>query len=248
MGMLPHEVAAALAAEIRKLPAGHRIPSEHMIMRRFDVSRSTVRSALRELQDQYLVRRVQGDGTFVNHRIDYVISRSRRPSLHETVGSVGGSVHTRVAGCEVRAAPGEVSDRLGVDPDALLLRLIRVSYINDAVSGYGEEWLLLDVADHIDVGLRAIPSIDQILRGRGFDPVRAWCRIGLELPDERVAEQLDLGHPTQTWIVDSLTRDRTSRRALMCSSTWTRPDMVRMVLELEEDDPRDALIPAQRAG
>lgn len=239
MSMLSHELAAALAAEIRTLPAGHRVESEHMIMKRFDVSRSTVRSALKELQDQYLVRRVQGDGTFVNQRIDYVISRSRRPSLHETVSAVGGNVHTRLAGCDLVAAPGEIADRLGIDTGAPLLQLNRVSYINDAVSGYSKEWLPTDVADHIDIGLRAIPSIDQILRGRGHDPVRAWCRIGLDFPDEYIADQLELERPSQTWIVESLTRDRDTRRALMCSTTWTRPDMVRMVLELEEEEPAD---------
>lgn len=206
-----------------------------MIMKRFGVSRSTVRSALKELQDQYLVRRVQGDGTFVNQRIDYVISRNRRPSLHETVGAVGGAVHTRVAGCELSAAPDEIADRLQLEPDTKLHRLTRISYINDVVSGYAVEWVPLDVADNLDIGLRAIPSLDQILRGRGHDPVRAWCRIGLDFPEEFIAAQLELDRPSQTWVVESLTRDRGTGKALMCSTTWTRPDMIRMVLELEDE-------------
>lgn len=232
---MSHELAAALAAQIRTLPAGHRLDSEHMIMKRFDVSRSTVRSALKELQDRYLVRRVQGDGTFVNQRIDYVISRSRRPSLHETIGAVGGSVHTRVASCELSPAPDDIAARLNLEPDTKLHRLTRISYINDAILGYAIEWLPVDVADNLDIGLRAIPSLDQILRGHGHDPVRAWCRIGLDFPDELIADQLELDRPSQTWVVESLTRDRITGRGLMCSMTWTRPDMIRMVLELEED-------------
>lgn len=235
MSMMSHELAAALAAEIRTLPAGHRLESEHMIMKRFGVSRSTVRSALKELQDQYLVRRVQGDGTFVNQRIDYVISRSRRPSLHDTVRVLGGSVHTRVAGCELSPVPDEIAGRLRLEPDAKVHRLVRVSYINDVVAGYASEWVPLEVADNLDVGLRAIPSLDQILRGCGHNPVRAWCRIGLDFPDESIADQLELDRPSQTWVVESLTRDRDTGRPLMLSTSWTRPDMIRMVLELEED-------------
>jgi len=232
---MSHDLAAMLAAEIRTLPAGHRLESEHMIMKRFGVSRSTVRSALRELQDQYLVRRVQGDGTFVNQRIDYLISRSRRPSLHDTVGAVGGSVHTRLAGCELSSAPDEIADRLQLEPDTKVHQLIRISYINDAISSYALEWVPVDVADNLDIGLRAIPSLDQILRGRGHDPVRAWCRIGLDFPTESIADALELDRPSQTWLVESLTRDRGTGRPLLCSTTWTRPDMIRMVLELEDE-------------
>ncbi|GAB3759356.1 GntR family transcriptional regulator [Microlunatus parietis] len=231
---LSREVAAVLAAEIRELPAGHRLDGEHAIMKRFGVSRSTVRAALKELHDQYLVRRVQGSGTFVNRRIDYVISRSRRPSLHETIASAGAKAYTHLVGAELRAVPEPVAGRLGLAPGTEAQQLIRMSYIDDEVSGYSEEWISLDVCDHIEVGLRVIESLDQVLRGRGYDPVRAWCRIGLDTPPAAVGERLGLDGPRPTWIVESLTRNRGDARQLMCSTTWTRPDLVRMVLELEE--------------
>ena len=177
---------------------------------------------------------MQGDGTFVNHRVDYVIT-SRRPSLHDTPGAVAGQVHTRIAGCELSTVSGEIADLLRLEQDTKVQRLIRISYLNDVVFGCAVEWVPLEVADNLDVGLRAIPCLDHILRGRGHHPVRVWCRIGLDFPDESVADQLELDRPTQTWVMESLTRDRNTRQPLLASRTWTRPDMIRMVLELDDD-------------
>lgn len=231
---LSREVAAVLAAEIRELPAGHRLDGEHAIMKRFGVSRSTVRAALKELHDQYLVRRVQGSGTFVNRRIDYVISRSRRPSLHDMITSAGARAYTHLVEADLRPAPGPVADRLGLAPRTVAQRLVRLSYIDDEVSGYSEEWLSLDVCDHIEVGLRVIESLDQVLRGRGYDPVQAWCRIHLDTPPPTIGDRLGHDGPRPVWIVENLTRNRADSRPLVCSTAWTRPDLVRMVLELEE--------------
>lgn len=240
MGALPsHELAGLLASEIRRLPAGHRVPSEHTIMRRFDVTRSIVRAAMKELTDQYLVRRVQGNGTFVNRRVDYVISRSRRPSMHETAAATGARVRTLLAGSGDQRAPDVVCDRLELPADSTVHRITRLAYLDDVVVSCAEEWVRDDVSlvgtsKSLEIGLQAIESLDQLLRGLGHDPVRSWCQIALEFAPEPIRERLELDGPGQAWIVESLSRDRASRTPLMYSSTWSRPDMIRMVLELEE--------------
>ena len=61
------QLAQQLATEIaegRWAPHA-RLPSEHDLMKRFDVSRVTVRQAIAKLSDQDLVLRKQGKGTFV---------------------------------------------------------------------------------------------------------------------------------------------------------------------------------------
>jgi hypothetical protein len=47
-----------------------------------------------------------------------------------------------------------------------------------------------------------------------------------------VAAELEMAPERQAWLVESLSRDAGDGRAVMCSSSWTRPDMVRMVVEM----------------
>jgi len=61
------EILSALRAEIGAgdFPVGAALPSEAVLCRRFDVSRFTVREALRRLQSDGMVERVQGAGSKV---------------------------------------------------------------------------------------------------------------------------------------------------------------------------------------
>ena len=60
-------ISRQLASEIiaGKYPDGERLPSEAMLVKRFEVSRPTVSRALRELQDQGLIHRRKGSGSYV---------------------------------------------------------------------------------------------------------------------------------------------------------------------------------------
>ncbi len=66
--------SAAIAARLRqaildgKYADGERLPAERDLARHFEASRSTVREALRRLEENHLVTRRVGSGTFVNHR------------------------------------------------------------------------------------------------------------------------------------------------------------------------------------
>ncbi len=66
--------SAAIAARLRqaildgKYADGERLPAERDLAQHFDASRSTVREALRRLEETHLVTRRIGSGTFVTHR------------------------------------------------------------------------------------------------------------------------------------------------------------------------------------
>jgi len=64
---LYRDVRASLMADIiaGKFPVGSRFPTDYELCDRFQVSRATVREALRSLQDEGLLVRVPGSGTVV---------------------------------------------------------------------------------------------------------------------------------------------------------------------------------------
>jgi DNA-binding GntR family transcriptional regulator len=228
------QIVETLAGELADRPAGTRVASEHEIAARFEVSRAAARSAIQELERRLLVRRVRGSGTFVNHPIDYVISAGRPPSWHQTVRDAGATPRRIVREVRPVALADELAGRLGRPPGSLAHLLIRQSYVNDLLSGWSQEWIPDDVFPAgADVAVHAVESVDLILRQMArVEPARAWCRVSMVLPPADVAAGLEIDPGRQTWLVESVSRDAATGRVVMCSNTWSRTEMVRMIVEL----------------
>jgi len=84
-------ISRELGAEIiaGKYHPAHRLPSEMQLVQRFGVSRPTVGRALRDLQEQGLIERRAGSGTYISSGKDPVRhSRSALPQLGTIVPSL----------------------------------------------------------------------------------------------------------------------------------------------------------------
>jgi GntR family transcriptional regulator len=96
------QVADALRAEIRsgRFPPGSQLPSYEALMRKYEVSVTVVRSAVRELKVEGLVYTHQGKGTFV------------RDPLPEPGKTPDGSEAFRAVMAEIRSLHDDL-DRFG---------------------------------------------------------------------------------------------------------------------------------------
>lgn len=227
------DIADRLAGEIGGRPAGSKVAGEHELMHRFDVGRSAARAALQELERRLLVRRVRGAGTFVNRRIDYVLSRDRRPSWHETVTAAGARPRSVVRDVAVADLPPEQATRLDLPPGTPAHRLRRQSHIDDLPASVSDEWVPMATVPELGPALHVEESLDAVLRQQGrVCPVRAWSRVSLDVPPADVLEGLGLESSAPAWLVESLSRDAGTGRPVMCSRSWMRADAVRVVVEL----------------
>jgi DNA-binding GntR family transcriptional regulator len=228
------EIVDTLVDDLTGCRPGARVASEHEIAARFAVSRAVAGAALRELESRLLVRRVRGSGTFVNGRIDYVISADRAPAWHQAVRAVGAEPHTTVRSLTAEPLPDDLADRIGRSPGSPAHRLVRQSWINGMPSGWAIEWIPDDVyPDGADVALRAVESLDQVLRQMAkVEPVRAWCRVSMELPPPDVAAGLEIDAGRHVWLVESVSRDARRDFPVMTSITWSRPDVIRIIVEM----------------
>jgi GntR family phosphonate transport system transcriptional regulator len=181
------EIVDRLVGELAGCQPGARVASEHEIAARFAVNRAVAGAALRELESRLLVRRVRGSGTFVNGRIDYVISADRAPAWHQAVRAAGAEPRSVVRSITAEPLPGDLAGRLERAPGSPAHRVVRQSWINGMPSGWAIEWIPDDVfPDGADVALRTVESFDQVLRQMAkVEPARAWCRVGMELPRPR---------------------------------------------------------------
>lgn len=227
------EIARSLEEQVSRLEPGGRLPSEHALMRHFGATRSAVRRAIDVLETRFLVRRSQGSGTFVNRRIDLVLSPSKAPSLHEAVSAAGSEARTFVIESDDRPAPAGVAGRFGIPPGAEITRIARLSYVDDDPTTCAEEWFAPGALDVVGARLSATPSIVQALRDVGADPVRAHSRVSTAFAPEHVAERFMAGDLVPVWHIETLTTDGHGGSPLMFSRSWMRQDRVRVVVEYE---------------
>ena len=228
------EIVDTLVDDLAGCRPGSRVASEHEIAARFAVSRAVAGAALRELESRLLVRRVRGSGTFVNGRIDYVISADRTPSYSQTVRAAGAEPRSVVRSITPEPLPDDLAARLEREPGSPAHRIVRQSWINAMPAGWVIEWIPDDMfPDGADVAVRAVESLDQVLRQMGgVEPVRAWCRVSMELPPPEVATGLETDPGRHVWLVESVNRDARRRFPVLTNIWWTRPDVIRVTVEM----------------
>jgi GntR family transcriptional regulator len=105
---------------------GERLPSEPDLARTLGISRPTLRDALRALEDEGLVRRVHGSGTYVTGRPLLRNNLERNSGVTDVIASYGQVPGTRDRAVAEEPAPPWVSEALGVDR-ALVVRRVRTA-------------------------------------------------------------------------------------------------------------------------
>jgi GntR family transcriptional regulator, arabinose operon transcriptional repressor len=107
-----------------RLKPGQKIPSEHSLVRTLGVARTTIRQAMASLENEGLIRRVQGKGTFVEtevrrklHRgqdiFALVVPETREafyPSLLHGFEAAAGEVHHQTIICNTGNDVGRQAD------------------------------------------------------------------------------------------------------------------------------------------
>jgi DNA-binding GntR family transcriptional regulator len=66
----------------------------------------------------------------------------------------------------------------------------------------------------------------------GVEPVRAWCRVSMELPPPEVAAGLETDPGRHVWLVESVNRDARRHFPVLTNIWWTRPDVIRVTVEM----------------
>lgn len=126
---LYYQLAGVLREQILsgRFATGDRIPTEAELVAEYGVSRITVRQALASLEQEGLVRREVGRGTFVTEHRPFVAELRVEGSLDDLI-SIG--LFTSVKLLSVRTVTANRSDAemLGLEPGSQLIRCARLRY------------------------------------------------------------------------------------------------------------------------
>jgi GntR family transcriptional regulator len=123
------QIRTELGESLSRYRAGDRLPSEPELAVSYGVSRPTIRDVLRSLENEGMVRRVHGVGTFVNATPTKVSSAVNADlGVTEAVQAAQRTLGVQVLSIHHSPAPADVAERLDLETGEDLLwieRLIR---------------------------------------------------------------------------------------------------------------------------
>lgn len=230
-------LANRLQSALSGAEPGTRVASEHELAATHGVHRLTARAALQELERRYLVRRVQGRGTFVAERIEYRVTAGSLPSFSETVSRAGALPRSQTESVRSRRPPASVRADLGLDPDERVWLVSRLRYVDEQLVGcadtYVSQRLAPDLSRHLSAAGPGGSLYATFTADCELSPVRAGYRVEIEIASQDVSERLQLkGRP---WMIATRGRndDARSGRPLEVTLGFLRADVFRIVMEFE---------------
>ncbi len=178
-----------------RLDAGEftsEFPTDSELIGHYSVSRHTVREAMRRLQNEGVVTRERGRGTFViAPKVEQATGAIY--SLFRSIEATGLEQRSRVLDLSL-TTDRVVADRLGLRANAKLVRLERLRLIDAHVLAHDTAWLPAAVAKPLlGVDFTHTALYDELAERCGVRPVAGKEWITTELPPKRERELLEIG-------------------------------------------------------
>lgn len=147
--------------------AGALLPKEEELCVQFGVSRITVRRALADLEQQGLVERRQGRGTFVGQQLPPTRPLATIGFL-ETMKQVSDETQVKVLRIERVKLSAEIAQPLSLSKDELALHVIRLRSHGEVPVMITEAWIPESLATGIDEQQLTEKALYQLLLQRGI--------------------------------------------------------------------------------
>jgi GntR family transcriptional regulator len=123
-------------------PHGARISGEPTLGQVFEVSRTTVRQALQQLEAEGLIQRIKGRGTFVaSRRSSTWLLQSSAGFFHEEVDRMGINVTSRLLRAELAELPTWAATALEQPEDSVGVTIERLRYADGRAALYVIDYL-----------------------------------------------------------------------------------------------------------
>jgi GntR family transcriptional regulator len=227
--LLPDVVRSELRRAIigGEFPAGSKLPNEEALCTRFNVSRITLREAVRGLiEDGYVVRR-QGAGTFVTSGPALRNSLDTNFSYTEYLESSGIKVSKKVLDARLVGGDDDVAADLdlGADDSFVVIRRVRIAGKRPAI--YSIDSLPADIVD-AKRDLKAFSgSIYKLLSSRGHDVDHARTIITPVLATSEIGKILDVAAGTPLQHLKQVDFN-SAGRPVMRSLEWHVPSVIEL--------------------
>lgn len=131
-------------------PEGYKLPSEETFSKELNISRGTVRKAIKELVKSGYLEQVHGKGTFVLKKFLTSNLAQEFISTAESLKNSGIDYETEVIIQEVIRADNHILSRLECEKHTPILYLKRIRLVDDEKIALIENWVNMEICTNID--------------------------------------------------------------------------------------------------
>lgn len=173
-----------------KWAAASRVPSENDIVKSFGVSRMTANRALRELQDEGVLVRIAGVGTFVAeaqahaHPLEVI-------NIADEIRQRGGAHRAELISLEKVRAVGALAGDFGIAPKSALFCSVIVHHENDRPLQLEDRYVLPQLApDYLHMDFTRTTPHEYLIKAAPLQEAQHILRA--VMPDERTRKLLQM--------------------------------------------------------
>ncbi|WP_407074846.1 GntR family transcriptional regulator [Roseateles sp.] len=182
-----------------------RMPSENDMMAMFDVSRITVRQALNDLQNEGLIFRIHGKGSFVSKPKAFQ-DLGRLQGFGEAMRQMGYETFSRVLSIKTVTPSPQVAEKLHLPKRAKVTELQRVRFLNREPISLDVTYVPSSIGQRLAKEDLAARDVFVILENDfGIALGHAELQIGSTLADDTLAGQLKVEEGSPVLFIERTT-------------------------------------------
>ncbi len=209
---------------------GNRIPTEKELSLRYVLNRHTVRRAIERLEDEGLVYKIKGKGTFVaNPKIPYKVSK--KTQFTSLMHSAGLTPDSKLLHSYEIAAGNELAKKLCIDPSSMVVALHILRFADDAPFCHSITYLRSDIFPGLLGLLNGLYSIYDVLKKHyDINMQRVSSTFEVSMPGDSEMDLLQISAKIPVLVVSSISKSQHGDLVEYCKTCF-RGDLSRITVD-----------------
>ncbi|MDX1638632.1 MAG: GntR family transcriptional regulator [Balneolaceae bacterium] len=218
------------------MEAGDQLPSEKELGEKFDVSRVTVRHALKTLESEGIIYRRQGLGSFVEEETDISQPLVCLTDFEEDMKRAGLESSSKIVQKEMVEAGPRIAAKLDVEERAKVVQLDRVRLADDFPIAFDKTWLPMFYGQLLEGQDLEHTTIYSILEEQYEIPItRGRYNISAANADGYLARHLEIEERSALLMIDRISMT-IGDKIVYYQQRFYCPDCINYQVQLERRD------------